>query len=127
MRVFITILMVIIFSFVAVPGCGDEVKEGVPFSIQVSPKHIDGHPSGEFEFSVAVSSDEARKDVNISASIDGASSEVNPEVIKPGEVAIVTVTTFTESYGQLLTLTVQGERDGLMEESTATIFVGTES
>ena len=128
MRLFITALMVIVLSIVTVLGCGGgEIREGVPFSIQVSPENIDGHALGEFKFSVTVSSDEARKAVNISAAIAGASLEVNPEAIMPGEMAEIVVVPFTGSTGQLLTLTIEGERDGLVETDTATLFVGTES
>ena len=128
MRLFITALMVIVLAMVTALGCGGgEIKEGVPFSIQVSPKNIDGHALGEFKFSVTVSSDEARKAVIISAAIAGASLEVSPEAIKPGEVAEIIVVPFSGSTGQLLTLNVEGERDGLIETDTATLFVGTES
>ena len=111
MRLFITALMVIVLAMVTALGCGGgEIKEGVPFSIQVSPKNIDGHALGI-----------------ISAAIAGASLEVSPEAIKPGEVAEIIVVPFSGSTGQLLTLNVEGERDGLMETDTATLFVGTES
>ncbi len=128
MRVFVTALMVIVLTIVTVLGCGEgEIRDGVPFTIQVSPDSLDGHVEGQFMYSATVSSDEDRKAVNISAVMPGASVEVNTKAIKPGEVAEIIVFPLFESAGQLLTLTVEGERDGLTETDTATIILGTES
>ena len=119
----------ILLSAVTVFGCNgeSEIGEGVPFSIQVNPISIEGYPADEFTFLVKVTSEETRKVVNISASVVGASLAINPESIMPGDVAEVIVVPFNESTGKLLIINIEGERDGIIEKTTANIYVGTES
>ena len=128
MKVLTLIIMTIILATIPILGCGNEVREGVPFSIQVSPQQIGGaYPGQAYKFLVTALSDETGKAVNISASITGAYLEVNPKAIKPGEVATITIIPGDTSVDQTLIMTIEGERDGLIEKETATIYMGSGS
>ena len=131
MKPLLVSLLVLMIFISAVFGCGDGgggIKDGVPFSIQVDPVNREGHPLGNFDFSVTATSEETRKAINISASTEGAEIKpIEPIAIMPGEVAKIIVVPFAESTGMELIITIQGERDGIVETTTAKLFVGTES
>jgi len=125
MRALIKIVMITIFLTIAVSGCGNGAKEGVPFSIQANPPLVTGAYAGQaYIFSVTALSDDAGKDVIISASAEGCDVSVNPKAIKPGQGSKVTVVPDTTSVGKTITITIEGKRDGLIEITTATIEMG---
>lgn len=125
MRAIMTIVMITILLIITMSGCGNGVKEGVPFSIQANPPLVTGAYAGQaYIFSVTALSDEAGKDVNLSVSVEGCDVSVNPKAIKPGQVSKVTVVPDTTSVGKTITITIEGERDGLIEITTVAIEMG---
>ena len=126
MKLLITITMGIVMVAVAGLGCGsDGANEAVPFSIKVSPPLVVGAYAGQaYQFSVTALCDEGGKAVNISASVTSGDVSVNPKTIQIGQNSKVTVIPSPASVGKELTITVEGEREGLIEIATATIEMG---
>jgi hypothetical protein len=126
MKVIVTIIMIILVVTIPVLSCGcDKTELGVPFSIQVKPPLVVHAYSGQaYIFSVTTLSDETGKAVNITASTTDCDVTVNPKAIKPGQSSKVTVVPGDTSVGKTLTITIEGERDGLIETATAAIQMG---
>lgn len=126
MRIFIKIIMIIMVVTIPVLGCGcDSAQYGVPFSISVNPPLVVHAYSGQaYKFSVTAFSDETGKAVNISASVTDCAVTVNPKAIMPGQSSKVTVVPGATSVGKTLNISIEGERDGLIEKAIATIEMG---
>ena len=125
MKALVAVLMIGIVMVVPILGCGDEAGEGVPFYIKVKPPLVTHAYAGQaYIFSVTVLSDEAGRAVNISASVTDCDVTVSPRAIKPGQVSRITVVPGDTSVGKTLIITIEGERDGLIEIETATIEMG---
>ena len=128
-------------------GCDSSDKEPVEFSMQVIPESIeDSIPGQRCVFLVAVEDERDGEggEVNISATVEGATVTVNPMVIIPGQVAEATVIPDElimggmapipiddgrepiepePDMGETLTVTITGEREGLEQTETVTIAV----
>ncbi|MFC1866076.1 hypothetical protein ACFLYB_05135 [Chloroflexota bacterium] len=126
MKLLIAITMVIVMLAIPALGCGvNEAKEAVPFSIQVNPVLVVGAYVGQaYIFSVTALCNEGGKAVNISASVSSGDVSVNPKTIEIGQNSKVTVIPSVASVGKTLTITIEGERDGLIETATANIEMG---
>ena len=90
-------------------------EQSAPFTIQVTPQHIDDGVAGQgCVFSVTVQEEgEGRHEgeaVKISVLAPDATTSVAPEAIAPGEVAEVTVTPNEASIGRNLTVIIYGRR-----------------
>ena len=100
----------------------------IPFSIDVIPATMEDTIAGQScVFLVTVSDEEETvsesKPVYISATSAGATVTVGPRAIAQGYVAEVVVVPDEASTGDALTVTVEGERDGLKETETVTLVV----
>ncbi len=122
-------------------GCDSSDEESVEFSMQVIPESIeDSIPGQRCVFLVAVEDERDGEggEVNISATVEGATVTVNPMVIIPGQVAEVTVipeelimggTGPVEpiepepDMGETLTVSITGEREGMEHTEVVTIEV----
>lgn len=126
MKLLITIIMIIVMLAVPALGCGgNETKEAIPFSIEVSPVLVVGAYAGQaFIFSVKALCNEGGKAVNISASVTSGDVSVNPETIEIGQNSKVTVIPSVASVGKTIVISIEGERDGLIEKATAAIEMG---
>lgn len=125
MRIIIQTLTVAVLLATFVLGCSNGVGEGIPFSIQVRPPIITHAYAGQaYIFSVTAMSNETGKAVNLSVSVTDCDVTVNPKAIKPGQSSKVSVVPSATSVGKTLTITIEGERDGLIEKATATIEMG---
>jgi hypothetical protein len=125
MRTFLVVIMIILVIAVPILGCSGEDVEAVPFSIQVKPAMVTHAYSGQaYIFSVLVLSDQTGRVVNISASNPDCDFSLNPKSINPGEVSRISVVPGPTSVGKILTIAVEGERDGLVEQAEATIEMG---
>ena len=125
MKLITVVLLAIMLAVIPILGCGDRNGEAVPFTIQVIPQQMDDtSPEQLCVFLVTTTSDDTETPVNVSASVMGASLTVNPQAIKPGQIAEVTVITSDASKGKTLTITIEAERDGVTETETASLFVG---
>jgi len=123
----------ILFVLVIIPGCiGQEEKPpAAPFSLQVIPEYmIDTIPGQRCVFLVTVA-DEGQgsgegETVNIEAAAPESAVTVTPQAITPGQVAEVTVileVTVIPEEGQNVTVTVEGEREGLSQTAIVTLTV----
>lgn len=74
-------------------------------------------------FLVVVEDEEQGQAVKISATALGANVTVYPQAIIPGQVGEITVIPDKASVGKNLTVTVNGERDGLKQTKTFTVEV----
>ena len=109
-------------------GCDSSDEEPVEFSMQVIPESIeDSIPGQRCVFLVAVEDEgnDEGGEVNISATVEGATVTINPQAITPGQVAEVTVIPDELVVDGTLTLTatITGEREGLDQTETVTIVV----
>ena len=100
----------------------------VPFSIEVIPVHMEDTIAGQsFVFMVTVTDEETKdnetKPVNISATAPDAKVTVGPQAIAAGYVAEVVVVPEEASTGNTITVTIEGERDGLKKTEIATLIV----
>jgi hypothetical protein len=104
----------------------------IPFSIDVIPVHMEDTIAGQscvFLVTVAneVSVTDEAKLVNISATATDAKVTVGPKAIAPGSVAEVVVVPEVildpNEESRTLTVTVNGERDGLKKTETVTVRV----
>ncbi len=104
----------------------------IPFSIDVIPVHMEDTITGQScVFLVTVANEGSVtgevKSVNISAIAPDAKVTVGPKAIAPGSVAEVVVVPEvildTEEASRTLTITVNGERDGLKKTETVTLRV----
>jgi hypothetical protein len=104
----------------------------IPFSIDVIPVHMDDTIIGQScVFLVTVANEgsvtDEVKPVNISATAPDAKVTVGPQAIAPGSVAEVVVVPEvilgTEEESRTLTITVNGERDGLKKTETVTLRI----
>lgn len=123
----VVILMLITAIFVGCPGDGDNGDNGeaIPFSLQVVPQQIEDAITGQMcVLLVTVESSNEIEEVHISASAPNASVTVNPPAITPGRVAEVSVIASESAIGSTLTITIEGERNGLKETETASINIG---
>ncbi len=108
-----------------IASCGGEAT---PFSMQVIPEKMEDSIAGQrCVFLVTVveeglGSDEG-KAVNISATATDATVTVSLQAIAPGQVAEVMVVPDKASTGSTLTVTINGERDGLRQTETVTVDV----
>jgi len=127
MRGLTVIIMAVLLLSVTLPGCS-KAEENVPFSIEVKPERFfDAEPDMASTFAVTVSSEENRKAVNISASVESveyAYIEVNPKAIKPGQVARVVVYPDFKALGMTLVVNIEGKRDEITENIQAYIEMG---
>ncbi len=103
-----------------------------PFSIQVTPVHMEDTIAGQSCVFLVTVADEGSvtgepKTVNISAQAPNAKVTVGPQAIAPGSVAEVIVVPEVvldpDEESRTLTITVNGERDGLKKTETVTIRV----
>ncbi len=135
MRYFLTFVLVITLSFIALSGCGNggndngngNITEPVSFSIEVTPTFVLAYPGESFQFYVTVLSDDTKNAVNISASIIGAALNISSEAIKPGETCTITITPSEAEVGKTLILKVAAERAGLTDNKTAQLSIGVAS
>lgn len=100
----------------------------VPFYIDVIPVLMEDTIVGQScVFLVTVTNEEEVDSesglVYISANATGATVTVGPREIAQGYVSEVVVIPDETSIGETLTVTVEGERDGLKETDTATLIV----
>ncbi len=100
----------------------------VPFSIDIFPVLMEDTIAGQSCVFLVTVSDESpangeSKPVYISATSPGATVTVGPRAIAPGHVAEVVVIPDEASTGNTLTVTIEGERDGLLETETVTLAV----
>ncbi len=125
MKRFLVLVMTSIMAVCLIAGCR---VEPAPFSMQVIPEHIEDAIAGQscvFLVSVADEGEGSGKGevVSISATAPGSVVTVNPQAITPGQVAEVTVIPVEASAGGTLTVTVDGERNGLKQTETVTLVV----
>ena len=125
MKRFLVLVMTSIMAVCLIAGCR---AEPAPFSMQVIPEHIEDAIAGQrcvFLVSVADEGEGSGKGevVSISATAPGSVVTVNPQAITPGQVAEVTVIPVEASAGGTLTVTVDGEREGLKQTETITVRV----
>ena len=130
MKRFLVLVMVSILAIWPIASCGGD--EATPFSMQVIPEKMKASVSGQmcvFLVTVAeegLGSDEG-KAVNISATAIDATVTVSPQAIAPGQVAEVIVvpevTLLPDEESRTLTVTINGERDGLEQTETVTLDV----
>jgi hypothetical protein len=118
-------------------ACDDTTETTTPtspisFSINVIPVHMEDTITGQSCVFLVTVADEGTvtgelKPVNISATATDAKVTVGPTAIAPGSVAEVVVVTEvildTEEASRTLTVTVNGERDGIKKTETVTISV----
>jgi hypothetical protein len=133
MKRFMILVMASILAIWPIASCGGD--EATPFSMQVIPEQIPDSISGQscvFLVTVAeegLGSDEG-KAVNISATATDATVTVSPEAIAPGQVAEVIVvheiTLLPDEESRTLTVTMNGERDGLKQTEVVTLVVSQE-
>ena len=105
-------------------GCGG--GEPSPFSLQVIPAYMEDTIAGQSCVFLVTVTDEGEgggQGVNISATAPGAAVTVGPQAITPGQVAEVIVVPDEASISSTLTVTVNGERDGLKQTETVTLDV----
>jgi hypothetical protein len=100
----------------------------IPFSIDVIPAIMGDTIARQSCVFLVTVSDESpangeSKPVYISATATGATVTVGPRAIAQGYVAEVVVVPEEASIGDTLTVTVEGERDGLKETETVTLVV----
>lgn len=100
----------------------------IPFSIDVIPVLMEDTIAGQSYVFLVTVSDEGTvsgesKPVYISATATGAMVTVGPRAIAQGYVAEVVVVPEEASIGDALTVTIEGERDGLKETETVTLVV----
>ena len=100
----------------------------VPFSIDVIPVLMGDTIAWQSCVFLVTVSDEGTVNgesnpVYISATATGATVTVGPRAIAQGHVAEVVVVPDEASTGDALTVTVEGERDGLKETETVTLVV----
>jgi len=100
----------------------------IPFSIEVFPVLMEDTIAGQSCIFLVTVSDESpangeAKPVYISATSTDANVTVGPRAIAQGHVAEVVVVPDETSIGDTLTVTVEGERDGLIETETVTLIV----
>ena len=125
MKLITIALMAIVLATVPITGCGEREGEAVPFTIQVIPQQMDDTIVGQIcVFLVTAQSDDTESAVNLSALVSGASLTINPLAIKPGQVAEVMAIPDDSSKGKTLTITIEGERDDLIETTAATLTIG---
>jgi hypothetical protein len=90
-------------------------QQSAPFSIQVTPLHIEDAVAGQsYVFSVTVQEEgEGKRQgeaVNISVFAPDATTSIAPEAILPGEVAEVTVIPMEVTIGRNLSVIIYGKR-----------------
>ncbi|MCJ7764161.1 MAG: hypothetical protein MUO90_03275 [Dehalococcoidales bacterium] len=100
----------------------------VPFSIDIFPVLMEDAIAEQSCVFLVTVSDEGSvegesKPVYISATTTGGTVTVGPRAIAPGYVAEVVIIPDEASIGNTLTVTVEGERDGLKETETVTLAV----
>ncbi|MFX0207300.1 MAG: hypothetical protein ACFFDT_15035 [Candidatus Hodarchaeota archaeon] len=123
----------ILIVFMTLPGCiGQEEKQAAPFSMQVFPEYMnDTIPGQRCVFLITVADKGEGSGVGQAVSIEASAPEstvtVTPQAITPGQVAEVTVipeiTVTPEEPQKNVTVTVEGEREGLTETVTVTLTV----
>jgi hypothetical protein len=95
------------------------VLRPAPFSMQLIPEQIRGDSiAGQDVVFLVIIADEGDGsgkggEVSISVTAPGSTVNVYPQSITPGQVAEVTVTPDAQSVGNIVTLTIKGERGGL--------------
>jgi len=118
-------LSLIVALVAGLAGCGG--GEPGPFIIQVIPAYMEDTIAGQScVFLVTVCEGEGGGQggiVNISATAPGAAVTVGPQAITPEQVAEVIVVPDEASISSTLTVTVNGERDGLKQTETVTLDV----
>ena len=100
----------------------------VPFSIDIFPVLMEDTIAEQSCVFLVTVSDEGSvegesKPVYISATATDGTVTVGPKAIAPGYVAEVVVVPDEASTGDALTVTIEGERDGLKETETVTLAV----
>ena len=110
---------------VGAASCGGEPA---PFSMQVTPEHMEDTIAGQNCVLLVSVSDEGEgsgkgEDVNMSADVAGAIVSINPQSIAPGQVAEVTVVPTEGNIGKTLNVSIEGERGGFKQTETVTIVV----
>ena len=115
--VIIVVVAITVYYYTTLPA-----PAPTPFSMQVIPEHIkDSIPEQRCVFLVVV--EDEGEAVDISATTSSGSVTVNPQTITPEQVAEVTVIPDEASVGGNVTVTVSGERDGLKQIETVTVWV----
>ena len=118
----LVLFMTSIVAICLIPGCGG--REATPFSLQVIPEQIEDTIAGQrCVFLVTVEGGGEGNAVNISATAPGSTVTVNPQAITAEQVAEVMVVPDEASTGSTLTVTINGERDGLKQTETVTVDV----
>jgi hypothetical protein len=125
MKRFLVLVMASILAVWPIASCGGD--EATPFSLQVIPAYMQDTIAGQSCVFLVIVTDEGEgvggKAVNISATAPGAAVTVGPQAISPGQVAEVIVVPNEASIGSTLTVTVNGERDGLKQTETVSLDV----
>ncbi|MBA7476768.1 hypothetical protein ES707_12163 [subsurface metagenome] len=124
MKRFLVLVMASILAIWPIASCGGD--EATPFSLQVIPAYMEDTIAGQSCVFLVTVTDEGEgggQGVNISATAPGAEVTVSPQAITPGQVAEVIVVPDEASISSTLTVTVNGERDGLKQTETVTLDV----
>jgi len=119
---FLVLLSVVGSTFLA---CDDSqpLPTPVAFSMRVTPSQIEDSVIWQrCVFLVAVGG--PGEAVDVSASAEDSTVTVHPQAITPGQVAEVTVIPDVGSRGEILTVTIVGERDGLKRTEVVSVIVG---
>jgi hypothetical protein len=127
---FLVLVIASILTICLIASCG--VNEAAPFSIKVIPEKIEDSISGQMCLFLVTVTEEGPESsegeaVNISATATDATVTVSPQAITPSQVAEVIVvpevTLLPDEESRTLTVTVNGERDGIKQTETVTLDV----
>ena len=122
MKRFLVLVMTSILAVWPIVSCGG--GEATPFSMQVIPEKMEDSIAGQrCVFLLTVEDSGEGNAVNISATAPGSTVTVNPQAITAEQVAEVMVVPDEASTGSTLTVTINGERDGLRQTETVTVDV----
>jgi hypothetical protein len=132
--VFLFLLIGLLVALPVLAACDGEETETptettpIPFSIDVTPVIMEDTVAGQSCVFLVTVSNEEETDIEsglvyISAHANGAMVNVGPTEIAQGYVSEVVVVPDETSIGETLTITVEGERDGLKETDTVTLIV----
>ena len=126
MKRFLVLVMVSMLAIWPIAGCGGD--EASPFSLRVIPAYMQDTIAGQSCVFLVTVTEEGEGGgqggvVNISATAPGAAVTVGPQTITADQVAEVIVVPNEASIRSTLTVTVNGERDGLKQTETVNLDV----
>ncbi len=119
-------LVVVLIMLPLLTACG--TGGPTPFSMQVFPLHMEDTIAGQNCVFLITVADEGQGDgegkaVNISVTAPDATTTISPQAITSEQVAEVMIVPDEASTGSTLTVTINGERDGLKQTETVTVNV----